>query len=80
MNGMQAVVEAYDLDSGCLEVITATGKRHSVYRTTEDIDGAWPHVILSVTHGLFLHSAESARDGASTHHGMAGCASLPCGR
>ena len=39
VNGMAAVVEDYDEGSGCLEVITESGKRLSVYRSTDEVEG-----------------------------------------
>ena len=37
--GMSATVQDYDFESGCVEVLTQTGKRLSVYRICEQIPG-----------------------------------------
>ena len=39
VNGMGAVVEHFDKSAQCLEVTTDTGKRLSVYRYTEYVEG-----------------------------------------
>lgn len=47
VNGMQATVQRYDRDSGCLHVLTATQRQLAVFPFTEDLPGGrrltfWP--------------------------------------
>ena len=79
VNGMGAVVDSYDPGSDCLEVITDTGKRHSVYSTTDDVDEHGLVTCFLVRSGYACTAQKAKRCNITTCHDSVGRARLSGG-